>query len=300
MERMVPIAASGSVTVFSPEDGRFSFFNSPYHMHFSLTGVDIYPERGFGEIAPAPVEGRVVKIRKVRSPRGRGFRDDGFDCVILLESLEDPGRVVKILHVDPAVDCGEVVKPGQPLGRLLRSGYFNFWTDPHIHLEVRRPSDPFRARGGFTLRRLLAVDEPGPVEELRGTVTRSTPEYALIALREKVRIGLPVDVGGRTGLLDGGIPHYGRFGVHMRGPVPCNSPVRLCGEPIGMVKTARGDMGLAECADFSFEVDGVEVGLSLYLSPASEPKVKLIPPKRGMLKLEESEEVSLTIGRSAE
>jgi len=98
--------------------------------------------------------------------------------------------------------------------------------------------------------------------------------------------------------LDGGIPHYGRFGVHMRGPVPRNSPVRLCGEPIGMVKTATGDMGLAECTGFSFEVDGVEVGLSLYLSPASEPRVKLIPPKRGMLKLEESEEVSLAIRRA--
>jgi len=298
MERMVPIAASGSVTVFSPMNGRFSFFNSPYPMHFSLTGVDIYPERGFGEMAPAPVEGRVVKIRKLRAPGGRGFRDDGFDCVILLESLEDLGRVVKILHVDPVVDCGEVVEPGQPLGRLLRSGYFNFWTDPHTHLEVRRLSDPFRARGGFTLRRLLSVDEPGPVEELRGTVTRSTPEYTLIALREKVRIGLPADVGGRTGLLDGGIPHYGRFGVHMRGPVPRNSLVRLCGEPIGMIKTATGNMGLAECTSFGIEVDGVEVGLSLYLSPASEPKLKLIPPKRGMLMLEESEEVSLAIKRA--
>ncbi|MFQ6054099.1 MAG: hypothetical protein ACE5OO_07740, partial [Candidatus Bathyarchaeia archaeon] len=209
MGRMVPVASSEGVTIHCPEEGKFSFFNSPFPAHYMSTGIDIYPRRRVGKVAPSPVEGRVVKIRRVKAPRGRGFRGAGFDFVILLKSRENPERVIKILHLIPAVRCGEAVEPGQGLGRLLRSGYFNFWTEPHIHLEVRSPLDPLRARGGFALRRLLEVDEADPVEELRGRVKESRREYSLIALGRRFRQGLPARVGGVTGLLDGGIPHYG-------------------------------------------------------------------------------------------
>ena len=291
----MPVAVSEGVNVFCQKEGKFSFFNSPFPAHYMSTGIDIYPKRGFGEIAPSPVSGRVVKIRKVKCPKGRGFRDSGFDCAILLQSLENQERLIKILHVAPAIRCGEVVEPGQDLGRLLRSGYFNFWTEPHIHLEVRRPSDPLRARGGFTLHRLLEVDGTDPVEELTGTVTENKPEYSLIALKGGLQHGLPADVGGVTGLLDGGIPHYGFVGVHMRRASSRNRVVKLCGKPIATVKSVRGNMCLAECTGFSLKVDGIKVGLSLYLFPASEPEVKLIPPKLGTLELEESRKISLVI-----
>jgi hypothetical protein len=64
---------------------------------------------------------------------------------------------------------GDVVEVGKPLGILLRSGFFDFWTDPHIHVEVRSPSDPIRAMGGFMLERLIKLDTvTGLTKELLG------------------------------------------------------------------------------------------------------------------------------------
>lgn len=296
MESMVPVAVSEGVTIFCSRDGKFSFFNSPFPAHILSTGVDLYPKRNVGEMAPSPVEGRVLKIRKIKCPGGRGFRASGFDYLILLRSLENSERIVKILHVSPVIQCGEVVEAGQDMGRLLRSGYFNYWTEPHIHLEVRPPSDPLRARGGFTLNTLIGVDETAQVEELRGVVTENRPEYSLVNLDGGFVHGLPVDVGGERGLLDGGVPHYGFVGVHMRGASSQGSPVRLCGKPIATVKSVYGNTCLAECTGSRIRADGVTVGLSLYLFPASKPEVKLVPPKLGALKLEESNEISLFIG----
>ena len=91
---------------------------------------------------------------------------------------------------------------GQDLGQLLRSGFFNFWTDPHLHVEVRPPSDPLRARGGFKLRMLMDIDGADPLEELRGTVTMVKPEYVLISLEKGSDHGVTVDVGGETGILE--------------------------------------------------------------------------------------------------
>lgn len=296
MVSMVPIAVSELVTIFCPRNGKFSFFNSPYPMHYLFAGLDIYPKRGFGEIAPSPIEGKVIKIRKVKCPKRKDFKAAEFDFVMLLQSLSNPERIVKILHVDPLIKSNEVVEPGQPLGRLLRSGYFNFWTDPHIHLEVRKPSDPLRARGGYTLFRLMNVEETSLITDLNGTVINSKPEYSTFVLKERLRNGLPVDVGGSIGLLDGGIPHYGWFGVHMKEPLSKKSPVTLCGKTIAGIKTTLGDIGLAECSNFSLKVEEVTVGLSLCLSPNSDEfEVKIMPFKMGTLELEESSEVSIDI-----
>ena len=295
MGGMPPVATSESVTIYCPEDGKFSFFNSPYPAHRLLTGIDVYPNREFGETAPSPVSGRVVKIRRVRCPEGRGFEASGHDYVTLLRSSENPDRLVKILHVVPEVSCGEAVEAGHRLGRLLRTGYFNFWTDPHIHLEVRTPQDPLRARGGFPLLSLLEVDDTSPVEELKGTVTESRPEYSLITLNETFKYGLPADVGGITGLLDGGIPHYGWVGVHTNKPPSMGSLVKLCGRPMATISAVQDRTGLADCQGVSFEVEGIGVGLSLYLSPSSKPKIKLIPPELGVLSLEESTEVEIEV-----
>jgi hypothetical protein len=293
---MMPVAVSEGVTVFCSKNGKFSFFNSPYPSHRLFTGLDLYPVCDFGEVAPSPVRGKVIRVRRVRCPRGRNFQDSGFDFVILLQSLENPERTIKVLHVDPVVECGEVVEPGDDLGHFLRSGYFSFWTGPHLHVEVRRPSDPLRVRGGFLFHRLMKVNERAPVEELRGRVEKSRPEYALVALKEASVQGVTADIDGSGGLLDGGIPHYGWVGIHMEKPPGRSGLVKLCGKPIATIKAVHGNMCLAECANFSLRVGGVPVGLSLYLFPDnSRPELKLVPHNPGALKLEESEEVSLDI-----
>jgi len=294
---MIPVAAAGGVTVSCPVDGSYAFYNSPYPAHCLSTGVDIYPDNEFGEVAPSPVSGVVELVRRVRSPRGRGFEDPGYDVVTLLRSLEDPRRVIKLLHVEPTIGSGDMVETGQELGRLLRSGYYGFATSPHVHVEIRDPSDPLRVRGGHRLRRLLDISGVETVRELRGTVTKSIPEFSIVRLEGYPANGLPADVGGVPGLLDGGIPYYGWLGAHIGDDTPTGDAVTLLGKAIANIKVVNDRVCLADCLEFSVRVDGRAIlGLSLRLSPRKEAEIKLIPSSRGALKLEEDTEVSLTIG----
>jgi len=293
---MEHVASSEGVSIYCPDDGKFSFFNSPYPAHHAYAAVDLYPSRIFGAVAPSPVGGEVINIRRVICPKGRYFESSSFDYVILIKTKENPSRLIKLLHVAPVVEVGEVVEPGQDLGFLLRSGYFNFWTEPHIHVEVRSLSDFFRARGAFKIERLTAIDEAERLKELRGAVVEVKPEYSLISLNDSSKDGLPANVGGCKGLLDAGLPHYGWIGMHTRDTPPIGEAVKLCGKRIGTVRTAHQNMCLAECIDFSFRLGKFQVGLSLYLHISSDkPLMKIVPPKPGYLKFERFEEVSLDI-----
>ena len=290
------VACSEGVRVHCPAVGRFSFFNSPYPPHRGCSAVDVYPGVSFGCEAPSPVEGEVVAVRAVRCPWGRGFEASTLDYVVLLRSLENPDRWVKVLHVKPRVMVGDVVRVGAPLGFLLRSGFFDFWTDPHVHVEVRSPSDPIRARGGFTLGRLIMLDTVnGLPEELRGVVVESKPEYSLISLNDGLGCGLPVDVDGEVGFLDGGIPHYGYFGVHVSGKPSKGGVVRLCGVKVGVVRFVFSGMCVAVCCGSNFKLDGKPVGLSTYIHPSGKHFLKVVPNRLGELKLDRFQEVSLAI-----
>ncbi len=292
--RMKPVAYSEGITFYCPENSKFSFFNSPYPAHTACTAVDVYSANFFGSVAPSPVHGKVVGIRKVKCPEP-SFECSSFDYVILLQSSENFERHVKILHVEPAVEVGDVVKPGDQLGFLLRSGFFDFWTEPHIHIEVRNPSDPIRARGGLKFERLMAVENfEAELEELRGVIVESKREYSLLALNGAFNHGIPVRVGEEMGLLDGGIPHYKWFGVHISTQPPLNSVVKLCGAKIGTVKALYSKMCAAQCSDLTFKINGKTVNLGFYLH-LSKPLVKIIPKSIGELELEKFEEVAFAI-----
>lgn len=294
-ERMKPVASSEGVNIYCPENGRFSFFNSPYPAHCSFAGIDIYPKIDFGDVAPSPIMGKVTRIRRVKCPKGKMFEGSIYDYVILLRNLENPERWVKILHVEPLVKVGDIVEPGEDLGVLLRSGFFDFWTDPHVHVEVRKPSDPIRARGGFKLERLIKIDAAEPLKKLSGTVVESKPEYSLIALNERFEQGIPVDIDGHIGLLDAGIPHYRWIGIHTNINLPFGGIIRLCNREIGTVKSIHSNMCIAHCCSPVFILNGRPVGLSLYLYPFSLPLVKIVPRRPGRLNLKKLKEVSVVI-----
>jgi hypothetical protein len=294
-ESVEAIAYSEGVRVYCPIFGRFSFFNSPYPSHRNCSAVDVYPGAGFGCEAPSPVEGEVIAIRAVRCPEGRGFEASTFDYVILLRSLENPERWIKVLHVKPLVHVGDIVKVGTPLGFLLRSGFFDFWTDPHIHVEVRSPLDPIRARGGFTLERLIELDAANNLpEKLSGVVVESKPEYSILSLNDGLGYGLPVNVDGEIGFLDGGIPHYGYFGVHVSGKSSKGSIVKLCGVKIGVVESSFSGMCIAVCYS-NFKIDDKPVRLSTYIHPSGNYFLKVVPNRLGELKLNMFQNISLTI-----
>lgn len=292
---MLGIASSEGVNVYCPEDGKFSFFNSPYPAHRYYMGIDVYPKRAFGDVAPSPVIGEVAKVRRVKCPHGKGFEGSSYDYVILLRSLENPKRWVKILHVKPLVKVGDVVEPGEYLGMLLRSGFFDFWTDPHLHIEVRKPSDPIRAKGGFKFERLVKSDAPMAAKKLIGNVIESKPEYSLVTLNEKFKHGIPADLDGQVGLLDAGMPHYGWIGVHMDASPPLGATITLCGKKIGTVKSTHLNMGIAEPCNRVFTLNEKPVGMSLYLHPSSIPLLKIVPHEPNGLNLKELEEVSVAI-----
>lgn len=296
-ERMILVATSEGVNIHCSSNGKFSFFNSPYPSHRTFTGIDIYPQINFGDVAPSPVSGRVEKIRRVKCPEGKGFKSSKVDYLLILRSLENPKRVIKILHVDPIVKYGETIHVGQELGVLIRSGYFDFWTDPHIHVEVRRPSDALRARGGFRLESAMKLEmkDMKPVKELRGTVVESKPEYSLISIETELKYGIPVNLGDRLGILDGGIPHYGWFGVHVDKKPNLEEAVRLCGLSIGVIENVYSDTCLVKCDRIRFKCEETYVGLSLYLYPSSKPVVKIVPPELKGLKLADYEKTQILI-----
>jgi len=290
----IPVASAEGVTIHCLEEGKFSFFNSPYPAHRLSTGMDVYPERGFGDAAPSPVHGEVTLIRKVRCPQSRSFRDHGYDVVLLLRSLENPEKVVKVLHVEPSVEPGDVLEPGQPLGTLIRSGFYGFATHPQLHVEVREPSDAIRARGGHSLCRLTEVTPGRAMDELVGTVTKSIPEYSLVRFKGAGPWGLTGSIDGAPVVLDGGIPYYGWLGAHFD-EAPCGDRIELCGVIIAEIREKRRRTCVADCTNFNFNIDGMPVGLSIYLHPRADPKAVIILHRIGGLKLEEGEEVTINL-----
>lgn len=296
---MIPAARSEGVSIYCPEDGRISFFNSPYFAHRNYTGVDIYLNLNFGDAAPSPVSGEVVEIRRVGFFWNRGFEFSSLDYAIILKSRENEGRFVKMLHVKPNVRVGDMVRAGEEIGYLLRSGFFDFWTDPHIHVEVRDPSDPLRARGGYRISRLISVDanhcDIADSKSLSGIVVESKREYSLVALNCGLEHGIPAYLDEGVGIIDGGIPHYGFFGIHINHTPKIGERVRFLGREIGSVASVYEGMGLVKIREnIAFRLNGRPVRLSLYLFP-STPMVKVIPEKPGELPLRRHEEVELVL-----
>lgn len=295
---MEPFAEGEGITIFCQEHGRFSFFNSPYYAHHTFTGVDIYPPHNVWFSSPAfsPVNGEVIDIKIVRYFTSNAFKCSEVDYVIVLKCLRNPRVAFKLLHVHPHVNIGDIVMVGDRIGTYLRSGFFHFWTDPHIHLEVRGVFDALRARGGHIIRRTMPLAEDAePLRSLRGTVVVSRAEYALIALESTSSNGVTVDVDGEVGILEGGIPQYGFFGVHLNGEAKIGSPVKLCGVKIGLIEATNGNMGIGRYAGPVPHVKGRKVRLSMYFY-VNKPLLKIIPvnPKEINLNIGENVEINFT------
>jgi hypothetical protein len=250
---------------------------------------------GFGESAGSPVSGQVILVRKVRAPQAKRFRDHGHDTVILLESQENPERVIKILHVEPSIQEGDIRETGQTLGTLIRSGYFGYSTTPHIHLEVRRPGDPLRARGGLRFERLQEIRNVPEMGSLEGLVYRCVEEYAEIEIKGASQWGLQCEAGGAPGVLDGGVPYYGWLGVHTNTTPHGEGSINLCGIEIADISETGPQGCVATCRDFSLTVGKERVGLSTCLYPKGDPRFFLIPLSHGWLSLKPGARFSIEI-----
>lgn len=295
--QFVEVARSGEILICAPRGGRVSFFNSPYRTHFELRAVDIYPELPF---APSPVAGKVVAIRKFTARKPKYFRAPQHDYIIAIQPKQSSTKVVRILHVIPHVEIGQLVEVGDQLGRILRSGFYDFWTDPHLHVEVRPKEDFIRARGGVPLEPKLGKVKQidGPKTNFKAKVVLCKPEYVLLRGIPVVKVGafngLPVSIDGRVGALDGGVPHYGWGAVMGENPY-IGGEIFLGGFKIGrLAKGSVAKVARFKVKPFSVKINNLQVlGLSCYLSLSDEYLLKIVPRIPGAIGISGNAEVTL-------
>ncbi len=306
--RFIPVASSGGVEVFAEAEGFVSLLNSPYYSHEHVAAIDLYPTR-IGTEVYSPLDGVVTGKRVVSSPRPKHFHCSEREELLIVRPSQSEELIARVLHVDSSLGVGDRVEVGGLLGRLVRSGFFDFWTERHLHLEIRPLGNPFRAKGSMELMPILEGDtivgEPcGRCPRLR--VVRAVREYVLAEAFEGEVCMSPFEgfgcvVGGCVGILDAGLPHYGFGGVVLRrgAGVRVGDEVLLWGVEVGKVSTVYEGVAFFKAYPLGVEVNGCRIrGLSFYLWLRS-PLVKLIPEVPGAepLSVEEGAELRLALFR---
>ena len=266
---------------------RFSLYNSPYPAHDDGCAIDCYPggsdpDAELAAVAPSPVAGVVREVTTVRAPPKPYAADHDH---LLLIDVEAPasarGLVARILHVEPTVEPGDRIAIGDPLGRLVRAGFFAPWVGIHLHVGFRRPDQHLhRAVGSLP----IALDVP--VRPLAwdgtGTVVTTGETYAVLDAPRHPNpgaewVGIAADGGG---VLDGGLAHYERGGLLGEG-VSTGEEVRgdevhLNGDRLG-VTTGRS----IDWDDVTVLVDDEPVhGLSLFCGRDPAFGAKIVCPDR--------------------
>jgi hypothetical protein len=208
---------------------RFSLYNSPFVAHDHGRAIDLYPgdERHPSAVAPSPVAGEVVETVAVDAPPKPYAADR--DHLILVDTGE---YVARLLHVCPAVGAGDEIRRGDPLGRLVRAGFFAPWVPNHVHLGFRDPdADPYRASGSLPVE--VGVEVEGASWDGTGTVVAAGDSWALLDAPTHPAPGERfAGLASGGGVLDGGFPHYESGGL-----LGGDGPVELAGTRVG---TASG------------------------------------------------------------
>jgi hypothetical protein len=303
--KLVPIAEVKNVVVFAPEAAFVSFYNSPYYSHKGGAAIDIYEPRNNSDFAPSPVAGRVKKIYGFKPPRPRFFPTRDEEDLIILESKGTPPLYIRLLHIVPSVKVGDQVSVGDELGTLVRSGFFNFWTDLHVHVDVRGDGNLVRAKGALPLH---PISSQNKALEPRGDVLEDLEvfsvqdDYTLLKTRNLSRLGrfrgVGCTIGETGGLLDGGIPHYSCGGVYVpnSSSVHVGEKVRLGGTIIGTVERLDGTMVFFRGEPLLIHINNHRLhGISLYLFLSDQNTIKLIPEKPMKLPFHPGESVDISI-----
>jgi len=254
---------------------RFSRYNSPYPAHDAGCAVDLYPA---GEVAVSPVAGVVRETHTVGCP-SRAYAASA-DHLIVVDLADEwcatagvaAGTVARVLHVNPAVNTGDRLAVGDPLGRLTRSGFFGRWVANHLHLGFRPPeANALRASGSLTVD--VDVDVVGVAWDGTGTVIQTGPTHVVLDGPNHPEPGgrfaaLASDEGVP---LDGGLCHYVGGGTFREESTPAE--VSLWGTRIG-VRTEQG----VKWDPVDVVADGTRVvGLSLF-AEIDDLGVKVVCP----------------------
>jgi hypothetical protein len=213
---------------------RLSLFNSPYPAHDAGHAVDCYPG---DDRAPSPVAGTVRETLATGAPTRAAADDEDHLILVDVDRAASglgagPPLVARLLHVAPDVAPGDRVAVGDDLGRLVDSGYFAPWVDPHLHLGFRAPARNLRRASG-SLPLSLAVDPRPLAWDGRGRVVETGETWVWLdaPAADDGWVGLAVDgEGDDTPVLDGGFPHYAGGGALGPG---ADGPLSLFGTTVG-------------------------------------------------------------------
>ncbi|MFH0749101.1 MAG: hypothetical protein V1915_04205 [Candidatus Bathyarchaeota archaeon] len=306
MGKFLKIAQSMGIKIKAPENSFISFYNSPYYSHKNGLAVDIYPNNDDPlPYAPSPVDGTIINIFEFKASNKTIFETPESEKLILISPPKKPELRVRILHVNSKLRIGTQIVVGEPLGHLERSGFFDFWTNRHIHVEIRTPKEPLRAKGAFPMIPLIhggniSGDVKGSASVRRVKVIGQN--YLLAEINGGlIKLGnfwgLGCTIGRQLGILDCGFPHYGYGGIHLATSsfVKPGDPVRLWDTEVGSVLSVYRNFALFKCKPLAVYVDDIPFrGFSLYLWLKPQIEIKLVPyeplttspiPKKGKIEL---------------
>ncbi|RDE11614.1 MAG: hypothetical protein C4K48_11210 [Candidatus Thorarchaeota archaeon] len=294
------VAAAQGIEIRAPDDAYFSYFNSPYIGHSLGTAVDIYPRhQEWGGPVPAPVSGRVTRIKKLHMGSIKPFPTDDFDYGIALAPENAESDIVRVMHAEPAVREGSKVDEGDEIGRTIRSRYFNYWTGPHYHVEAMPASNFTRSSKSIPLDVRMEI-EPHQIgtapSNIEMTITEVTDDHAIGYPQEDIHTeigdlsGLSAQdaSGSAMGIIDGGLSHYQHGGVFGRYNTDVGEIVCVANNQVGTAASSRGLVTyFRRGPSIRASIDGIELrGLSCFLYPPQYkkrgmPQLILIPKRYG-------------------
>jgi len=269
------IACHDLIEIYAPDESRFSFLKSPYAAHKTNSAVDIY-HGSFGSEAISPVDGKIIDIRSYDSPTP--FKN--IDSKEYLIAIKQGDHVIKILHIKPDVSIGQKISRGDRIGTFIKNGYFIFWNDPVMHVEVRKPHDYLRASNNLNLTPSIdwkKVIAPIPkVMDLKCRIEDINKRYTLLCAPYRTCgevKGFSID----NGFIDGYVSSYQDdfFGVI---------------KPEGFTRP--------KVTEFEITLDGSKIkcgGITFCLA-FDEPRIKVIPQRYGEKLLSTGDEVHIRIG----
>ena len=291
--KYISVVDQPNIKIHLSEQSHFSIGTSPYYAHQNAIAIDIYPQLTIDNYnVVSPISGKVLQIKELKAPKPRFKEGIDREYLTIIKNPHDNKTVFKVLHIKPEVQPGQKLELGDQFGKTIRNGYFAPWSSPHIHLEMKRPEEVLRAKGGLHFN--LCFKEQVPQESVeKGTYFDQIPVKVEFIYNEFFLCQFPGDfyqyfepfygVKGTNRyisfIIDGGIPQYkhGIIHLHNKGDSKKIDEIRLNTMRIGTLTGFQEKYGFVNFDNVKFLLnDKLIRGISLFLAK-KRPLIKLIP-----------------------
>jgi hypothetical protein len=300
------VAKAENVNIYASNNSYVSFFNSPYYAHRENLAIDIYPTPKKKTVtAYSPVTGRIKKIYAFKPPTSKFFDGHNLEQLIIVESMVRSDTHIRLLHIDSELNVGDFVSTGDTLGTIVRSGFFDFWTAPHIHVEVRKNVNLIRAKGSEPI---IPVIKGKRVIDNRVSsdsvfkVLSVEENYVLVKVGRESSIGKIYGLGCTLceglGILDGGIPHYPFGGAYLRSThsVKVGDSVKLGSIILGEVVRIVKNLAFFKRSPLKAYINEARIrGISVFLNLRACGVIKIVPMTPNELQLVQGDLVRFTL-----